>query len=119
MLFLLAVLCCVASLRTHEHILPALQVHPHVQRCLLFCAVSELAHAQLDPAISPLGVEAYSDYVAALRQDVATARAAAGLPVPREDQLQLSVKHLPLHMVALDSQTFVLPAAGAVASKAV
>jgi hypothetical protein len=90
-----------------------------VQRCLIFCSISELAHAQLDPAISPLGVEAYSDYVAALRQDVATARAAAGLAVPREDQLQLAVKHLPLHMVAIDSHTFVLPAAAAVASKAV
>lgn len=104
---------------THQHVVHLLMVHPHVQRCLLFCSVSELAHAQLDPAISPLGVEAYSDYVAALRQDVAAARAAAGLPVPREDQLQLAVRHLPLHMVAIDSHTFVLPAAGAVASKAV
>lgn len=95
------------------------QVHPQVQCCLLFCSMSELAHAQLDPALSPLGVEAYSDYTAALRQDLAAARAAAGLPAPREDQLQLSVRHLPLHVVALDSQTFVLPAAGAVASKAV
>jgi hypothetical protein len=94
-------------------------VHQQVQRLQLFCSISELAHAQLDPSLSPLGVEAYSEYTLALRQDVATARAAAGLAVPREDQLQLSVKHLPLHAVALDNSTFVLPAAGSVASRAV
>lgn len=99
--------------------LRATQVHPHARRCLLFCAVSELAHAQLDASLSPLGVEAYREYAAALRQDVAAARAAAGLAAPREDQLQLGVRHLPLHITALDASTFVLPAAGAVASKAV
>jgi hypothetical protein len=41
------------------------------------------------------------------------ARAAAGLPVPREDSLRLAVRHLPLHLAALDGTTFVLPAAGA------
>eukprot|EP00775_Hariotina_reticulata_P009236 gene9236-9401_t len=104
---------------THQAVVHLLMVHQQVQRLQLFCSVSELAHAQLDPCLSPLGVEAYSEYILALRQDVATARAAAGLSVPREDQLQLSVKHLPLHAVALDSHTFVLPAAGSVASRAV
>jgi hypothetical protein len=41
------------------------------------------------------------------------ARAAAGLPVPREDSLRLAVRHVPLHLAALDGSTFVLPAAGA------
>jgi hypothetical protein len=39
--------------------------------------------------------------------------------MPREDLLQLTVRHLPLHVVALDTATFVLPAGSAAASKAV
>eukprot|EP00879_Flechtneria_rotunda_P025718 GHRR01027357.1.p1 GENE.GHRR01027357.1~~GHRR01027357.1.p1 ORF type:complete len:379 (+),score=125.42 GHRR01027357.1:574-1710(+) len=104
---------------THQHVVHLFMVHPFITRCQLFCSVSELAHAQLDPEVSPLGVEAYREYLLALRQDLATARAAAGLQVPREDVLQLSVRHLPMHVVALDTRTFVLPAAGAVASKAI
>lgn len=98
---------------------PWLQVHPHVRRCQLFCSVSELAHAQLSTDLCDLGVEAYTEYVAELRQALASRRAAAGLPMPREDLLQLSVRHLPLHITALDTHTFVLPAASAPASKAV
>jgi hypothetical protein len=96
-----------------------LQVHPQVQRCQLFCSVSELAHAQLSSELCDLGVEAYSEYVSELRQALAAGRAAAGLPMPREDLLQLSVRHMPLHITALDSNTFVLPAASAAATKAV
>lgn len=95
------------------------QLHPHVRRCQLFCSVSELAHAQLSTELCDLGVEAYREYVGELRQALAAARAAAGLPMPREDALQLSVKHLPMHIAALDTHTFVLPAASAPASKAV
>jgi hypothetical protein len=95
-----------------------LQVHPHVRRCQIFCSVSELAHAQLSTDYCDLGVEAYSEYCTELRQALAAARAQAGLPMPREDMLQLSVRHLPLHIAALDTATFVLPAAGAPATKA-
>lgn len=96
-----------------------LQVHTHVQRCQIFCSVSELAHAQLSNDFCDLGVEAYSEYISELRQNLAGARAQAGLPMPREDLLQLSVRHLPLHIAALDTATFVLPAASAPATKAV
>lgn len=105
-------MCCRACL-------PCVQVHPQVRRCQLFCAVSELAHAQLSTDLCDLGVEAYSEYCTELRQALAAARAQAGLPMPREDSLQLSVRHLPLHITALDTATFVLPAAGAPASRAV
>jgi hypothetical protein len=131
------------------------------------CSLSQLAHAQ--QAGTELGVEAYTEYEEALRQDLAQvgggswccsagfgfgsllqtyesssrftslstltnhppnhpteptnppqkARAAAGLPVPREDQLKIAVRHVPLHLAALDAATFVLPAAGAAASMAV
>lgn len=65
-----------------------------------------------------LGVEAYSEYTSILMQDLAQARAAAGLPVPREGQLLLTVRHLPLHVCALDSCSFTLPAASVAASMA-
>lgn len=90
-----------------------------MQRCQVFCSVSELAHAQLSTDFCDLGVEAYSEYVSELRQHLAGSRAQAGLPMPREDLLQLTVRHLALHLVALDTATFVLPAASAAASKAV
>lgn len=96
----------------------AVQVHPHVRRCQVFCSVSELAHAQLSTDFCDLGVEAYREYCTELRQALAAARAQAGLPMPREDSLQLSVRHLPLHIAALDTAIFVLPAAGAPATKA-
>jgi hypothetical protein len=48
----------------------------------------------------------------------AKARAAAGLPVPREDGLKISVRHVPLHLAALEATAFVLPAAGAAAGMA-
>lgn len=47
------------------------------------------------------------------------ARARLGLPLPREDTLSLSVRHLPLHLAALDASAFVLPAASAPAGMAV
>lgn len=51
----------------------------------------------------------------------AQARAAAGLP-PKADGAapapQISVRHVPLHLAALDASTFVLPAAGAAAGAA-
>lgn len=82
--------------------------------------MSELAHAQLDAALSPLGAEAYREYAAALLEDLGAARRAAGCPPPpRDDAPQLAVRHLPLHVAALDAGTFVLPAAGAPASLAV
>jgi hypothetical protein len=81
--------------------------------------MSEMAHAQLDFSLSPLGVEAYTEYAAALRDDLCAARNAAGLPPLRGDTPQLAVRHMPLHVVALDGGTFVLPAAGAPASLAV
>jgi hypothetical protein len=81
--------------------------------------VSELAHAQLSPGLCDLSVEAYAEYAGELRQALAAARSAAGLPMPREEALALAVRHLPLHISALDAHTFVLPAAGAAASKAV
>jgi hypothetical protein len=93
-------------------------VHPQATRCLIFCSVSELAHAQLAPELCDLSVEAYAEYAAELRQGLAARRAAAGLLVPREESLALSVRHLPLHIAALDAQTFVLPAASAPAAKA-
>jgi hypothetical protein len=81
--------------------------------------VSELAHAQLSTDVCDLGVEAYREYVGELRQALSASRAAAGLPMPREDLLGLSVRHLVgLALVALDTHTCVLPAAGSAASKA-
>jgi hypothetical protein len=38
--------------------------------------------------------------------------------VPREESLRISVRHVPLHLAALDGGAFVLPAAGAAAGMA-
>lgn len=104
---------------THQQLVHLLMVHSHAQRCLVLCAVSELAHAQLAPHLCDLSVEAYREYAGELRQSLAAARAATGLPIPREESLALHVRHLPLHIAALDTQTFVLPAASAAVARAV
>jgi hypothetical protein len=45
------------------------QVHPAAARVTLCCSLSELAHAQ--QAGTELGVEAFTEYADALRQDLA------------------------------------------------
>ena len=113
----------------HGALLRALLAHPGAARLTVCCAVSELAHAQQRGV--ELGVEAYSEYADILKQDLAQARAAAaarngggggdsgqaaaaaGAALPA-----IAVRFAPLHMVALDATTFVLPAAGAAAGMA-
>ncbi|GBF89111.1 hypothetical protein Rsub_01828 [Raphidocelis subcapitata] len=97
---------------------PRPQVFPSAARVTICCALSELAHAQ--QAGVELGVEGYREYAGALQQDLAEARAAAGLPPHGEGAPppQISVRHVPLHLAALDAATFVLPAGGAAAGAA-
>ncbi len=93
---------------------------------MVYCTVSERAHAM--QASSPLGVDAYREYAAMLWHDSAAARAAAargpcaaegGPQAPPWHELSVGVKHLPLGICALDNSSFVLPAAGAAATRAV
>jgi hypothetical protein len=96
-----------------------LQVHLRsVTTCRIYSSVSQLAHAQV-AADSDLGVEAYAEFASALQAAMSGARSDQGLPpLPREQQVHISVRHLPLHVVALDHTTFVLPAAAAAATMA-
>lgn len=55
--------------KTLIHLLLSTQVHPAAARVTLCCSLSELAHAQ--QAGTELGVEAFTEYADALRQDLA------------------------------------------------
>ncbi|GBG82681.1 hypothetical protein CBR_g35046 [Chara braunii] len=53
---------------SHRHILRALRVHRSVKRCSIFCAISEQAHSAYTD--TPLGTDAYREYVELLQQDL-------------------------------------------------
>jgi hypothetical protein len=103
-------------------------VHAAATRVVVYSALSEAAHAA--QAASSLGVEAFREYGDALRQDAAAARQRQQAAVqqqptqppppqqPPPPPLQLAVRHLPMHVAALDSGAFVLPAGSAAAALA-
>jgi hypothetical protein len=79
---------------------------------MLLCSITEQDHA--NQASTNLGYEAYIDYAAQLRDDLsAAAKQQHATPSQLPD---ISIRHFPLDICALDATCFVLPAAsGAVA----
>ncbi|KAG1669634.1 hypothetical protein FOA52_010794 [Chlamydomonas sp. UWO 241] len=90
----------------HAHIVRAVTAHAATVRSVtIFSSVSEHAHAC--QAATELGAEAFSEYAAMLKDDLQ----ASCTPT-------LTVRHLPMHVCALDASTCVLPAASAAAGLA-
>eukprot|EP00884_Botryococcus_braunii_P018247 jgi/Botrbrau1/5105/Bobra.0128s0016.1 len=102
---------------THGALLRVLLANPEAMSCTVLCSVSEEAH-EVQPGTA-LGLEPYTAYSAALKEDLEERRGRGKggergeSPIP---QVTIGVHYFPLHFCALTPFAFVLPAASSAAS---